>query len=67
MRADSGPYTITLKNASGQCEGTAKVTVVGKPTPPKGPLEISDVCADGGLLKWEAPEDDGGEPLEGQV
>lgn len=35
-RSDSGQFTITLKNKSGTVNSTAKVTVVGKPDPPKG-------------------------------
>ena len=77
LRSDTGVYKILLKNSSGETEASAMVTVVSKPTPPKGktlkslvtnyragPLDVSNVCADGALLKWEAPEDDGGEPLE---
>ncbi|KAK5968521.1 Twitchin [Trichostrongylus colubriformis] len=66
-RSDSGQYTIMLKNQCGSCESTAKVTVVGRPTPPKGPLDISDVCGDGCTLEWNPPEDDGGDPLTGYV
>ncbi|KAL3982100.1 Fibronectin type III domain family protein [Acanthocheilonema viteae] len=63
-RADSGKYTLTLKNDSGKCDSTATVTVVGLPDQPKGPLEISDICCDGAKLAWKPPDDDGGEPLE---
>ncbi|EGT49285.1 hypothetical protein CAEBREN_29721 [Caenorhabditis brenneri] len=67
VRGDSGQYTITLKNSSGTCDSTATVTVVGRPTPPKGPLDIADVCADGATLSWNPPEDDGGDPLTGYI
>ncbi|ULT95623.1 hypothetical protein L3Y34_004374 [Caenorhabditis briggsae] len=67
VRGDSGQYTITLKNSSGTCDSTATVTVVGRPTPPKGPLDITDVCADGASLSWNPPEDDGGDPLTGYI
>uniref|UniRef100_A0A914UY65 Twitchin n=1 Tax=Plectus sambesii TaxID=2011161 RepID=A0A914UY65_9BILA len=67
LREDSGKFTITLKNPSGQAESTATVTVIGKPAPPKGPLEVTDVCADGGLLKWAKPADDGGEPIQDYI
>lgn len=36
VRADSGQFTLTLKNKSGIAESSAKVTVVGRPTAPKG-------------------------------
>lgn len=64
-RSDSGKYTIVLKNSSGEETGTAQVIVVGKPQPPKGPLTVADVHKDGCTLAWEAPPDDGGEPIEG--
>ncbi|CAA98064.2 Twitchin [Caenorhabditis elegans] len=67
VRADSGKFTITLKNSSGSCDSTATVTVVGRPTPPKGPLDIADVCADGATLSWNPPDDDGGDPLTGYI
>uniref|UniRef100_A0A1I7XRB2 non-specific serine/threonine protein kinase n=1 Tax=Heterorhabditis bacteriophora TaxID=37862 RepID=A0A1I7XRB2_HETBA len=74
VRTDSGQFTITLKNTSGTVDSTAKVTVVGRPTPPKGPLEVSDVHADGATLDWNPPQvindlllDDGGDPLTGYI
>lgn len=39
----------------------------GKPSKPKGPLKVSDVTAEGCKLKWEKPEDDGGEPVDHYV
>ncbi|WKY05591.1 hypothetical protein Q1695_006081 [Nippostrongylus brasiliensis] len=66
-RGDSGQFTIVLKNSSGTADSTAKVTVVGRPTPPKGPLDITDVHGDGCSLSWNPPEDDGGDPLTGYV
>lgn len=66
-RGDSGQFTIQLKNPSGQCESSAKVTVVGRPSPPKGPLEVADINAEGATVSWNPPDDDGGEPLEEYV
>uniref|UniRef100_A0A0N5D1Z0 non-specific serine/threonine protein kinase n=1 Tax=Thelazia callipaeda TaxID=103827 RepID=A0A0N5D1Z0_THECL len=63
-RADSGEYMLTLKNDNGKCDSKARVTVVGRPSPPKGPLEISDICGDGATLAWNPPDDDGGEPID---
>lgn len=39
----------------------------GKPGPPEGPLEVSDIHKEGCTLKWKKPKDDGGEPVEGYV
>uniref|UniRef100_A0A915Q578 non-specific serine/threonine protein kinase n=1 Tax=Setaria digitata TaxID=48799 RepID=A0A915Q578_9BILA len=65
-RADSGKYTLTLKNDNGQCDSTAIVTVVGPPDQPKGPLVISDICGDGATLAWEPSADDGEYIVEAQ-
>lgn len=35
-----------------------------KPTQPRGPLEVSNVFDDSCDLTWQAPTDDGGEPVE---
>ncbi|UYV79450.1 unc-22 [Cordylochernes scorpioides] len=64
-RKDTGKYTVTAKNDSGKDEVTLEITILGKPSPPKGPLQVSDVTANGCKLRWEPPEDDGGEPLQG--
>ncbi|CAJ0936046.1 unnamed protein product, partial [Mesorhabditis belari] len=66
-RGDSGKFTIVLKNPSGTCEDSAVVTVVGRPAPPEGPLDVSDVCADGATVGWNPPKDDGGDPLTGYI
>ncbi|KAK0400071.1 hypothetical protein QR680_003339 [Steinernema hermaphroditum] len=62
-RGDSGKFTISLKNPSGTASSTARVTVVGKPSPPQGPLSVKEICGDGATLSWKPPEDDGGDPL----
>lgn len=66
QRNDTGQYMIVLRNASGEAKASAYVTVVCKPTPPRGPLDIGAVNKEGATLSWEVPEDDGGEPLEGK-
>lgn len=43
------------------------ICVLGKPSKPKGPLEVSDVNAEGCKLKWDKPEDDGGSPIKEYV
>lgn len=37
---------------------------VDKPGKPEGPLNISNVHKEGCTLKWKAPEDDGGVPID---
>ena len=38
--------------------------IIGKPSKPEGPLDVSDIHKDGCTLKWKKPKDDGGEPIE---
>lgn len=63
-RDDSGDYTVTASNSSGKDSVTVQVTVTDKPTPPEGPLQVSDVHKEGCKLKWKRPKDDGGTPIE---
>lgn len=67
MRSDTGTYVVTATNDSGTDEVQVELQVLSKPTKPKGPLDVSDVTANGCKLKWKAPEDDGGEPVEHYV
>ncbi|PSN48991.1 hypothetical protein C0J52_03867 [Blattella germanica] len=66
-RADTGIYTVTAKNASGTDQVELEISVLSKPSKPKGPLKVSDVTAEGCKLKWDKPEDDGGEPVDHYV
>lgn len=66
-RADTGIYIVTAKNDSGIDTVEVELIVISKPSKPKGPLEVSDVTAEGCKLKWDKPEDDGGEPVSGYV
>lgn len=66
-RADKGTYTVSARNDSGVDTVDVEVEVLCKPSKPKGPLKVSDVTADSVKLKWEKPEDDGGEPIEHYV
>lgn len=66
-RTDTGLYTVTARNDSGVDTVEVEIQVLSKPSKPKGPLKVSDVTADGCKLKWEPPEDDGGEPISGYV
>lgn len=36
---------------------------IDKPSPPKGPLEISGMTETSCTIKWHAPENDGGTPI----
>ncbi|CAG2058849.1 unnamed protein product, partial [Timema podura] len=66
-RKHSGTYVIKASNSAGSDEASVEITVVDKPTKPEGPLKISDIHKEGCNLKWNAPEDDGGSPIEHYV
>jgi len=67
IRRDTGMYRVFAKNETGTDEVEIEVVVLSSPSKPKGPLDVSDVTAEGCKLKWEPPEDDGGEPIENYV
>lgn len=66
-RTDSGSYTIQLYNTEGSDSATCRVLVVDKPTPPIGPLDVSDITPDTCTLSWKPPADDGGSPITNYV
>lgn len=41
--------------------------ILGRPSPPEGPLEVNDVTAEGCNLKWKPPKDDGGAPVRAYI
>lgn len=63
-RGDTGKYTLKAENRSGKDEETVEFIVLGRPSPPKGPLEVTAVTAKGCKLGWKKPDDDGGVPIK---
>lgn len=66
-RSESGNYTLKLKNEVGETSGVFEVIVQDRPSPPKGPIEVTDVTKEGCVLSWQAPEDDGGAEITNYV
>lgn len=66
-RSDSGKYYLTLENAAGAKTFTVAVVVVGRPSPPTGPVEISDVSFESCALSWSVPDDDGGTDISNYI
>lgn len=64
IRKQTGIYTITATNRNGTDSVTVDVTVLGKPSRPGGPLNVSDVHKEGCKLSWNPPDDDGGKPIQ---
>lgn len=59
-REDGGHYSVTIKNQAGSDTATIEVRVVDQPSPPQGPLEMSNVTMSSVTLSWRPPKDDGG-------
>lgn len=66
-RNEAGAYTIVLKNSEGTDSASCRVLVVDRPSPPQGPLEVSDISPDTCTLAWKSPLDDGGSPITNYV
>lgn len=66
-RSDSGKYYLILENAAGVMTFIVTVNVVGRPSPPTGPLEISGVSSECCTLSWSEPADDGGTDISNYI
>lgn len=53
--SDSGIYTVTVTNELGSDTANVRLTVVDKPTPPEGPLLITEITPDSARLTWKSP------------
>ncbi|CAF4579023.1 unnamed protein product [Rotaria sp. Silwood1] len=63
-RGDSGIYKLVLKNSEGSCQIQFRVNVLSPPTKPEGPLEATNITADGCTLNWKPPKDNGGNDIK---
>ncbi|CAF1068172.1 unnamed protein product, partial [Rotaria sordida] len=66
-RGDSGIYKLILKNTEGASQIQFRVNVLSPPTKPEGPLEATNVTAEGCTLNWKPPKDDGGNDVKHYV
>uniref|UniRef100_A0A8C1WCJ3 Titin n=1 Tax=Cyprinus carpio TaxID=7962 RepID=A0A8C1WCJ3_CYPCA len=67
MRGDGGRYFLTLENVTGSKTFTVTVNVIGRPSPPEGPIEISSITSESCVLSWNPPEDDGGTDITNYI
>lgn len=51
-RPQSGKYKILAENSSGKDEAEVEIIVLDRPGKPEGPLEVTDVHAEGCTLQW---------------
>uniref|UniRef100_A0A671TSQ2 Titin n=1 Tax=Sparus aurata TaxID=8175 RepID=A0A671TSQ2_SPAAU len=66
-RTDGGQYSMTGKNMLGTVTETITVLVHDIPGPPTGPIKLDEVSCDYVLMSWEAPENDGGVPINNYI
>uniref|UniRef100_A0A3P9Q123 Titin n=1 Tax=Poecilia reticulata TaxID=8081 RepID=A0A3P9Q123_POERE len=66
-RSDSGKYYLILENAAGVMTFTVTVVVVGRPSPPTGPVKISGISSESCTLSWSEPADDGGTEITNYI
>uniref|UniRef100_A0A8C9ZEN5 Titin n=1 Tax=Sander lucioperca TaxID=283035 RepID=A0A8C9ZEN5_SANLU len=67
MRGDGGKYYLTLENVAGTKTFTVEVNVTGRPSPPVGPIEISNITSESCVVNWQPPEDDGGTKITNYI
>uniref|UniRef100_A0A673GZ49 Immunoglobulin-like and fibronectin type III domain-containing protein 1 n=1 Tax=Sinocyclocheilus rhinocerous TaxID=307959 RepID=A0A673GZ49_9TELE len=63
QRKDTGEIKIKIKNEFATVEATSELTVVDRPTPPQGPVQIVESSLSAIEFKWRPPKDDGGCPV----
>lgn len=66
-RSDSGKYYLILENAAGVMTFTVTVVIVGRPSPPTGPVKISGISSESCTLSWSEPADDGGTEITNYI
>ncbi|KAM9813447.1 immunoglobulin-like and fibronectin type III domain-containing protein 1 [Neosynchiropus ocellatus] len=62
-RKISGEIKIKIKNECGVTEAVTQLTVLDKPTPPMGPVDIIESSSTVIDFKWRPPKDNGGCPI----
>lgn len=66
-RTDGDQYSMTGKNMLGTVTEVITVLVHDIPGPPTGPIKLDEVSCDYVLMSWEAPENDGGVPINNYI
>lgn len=66
-RTDSGKYYLILENSAGVKTFAVTVVIVGRPSPPTGPLEVSGISSESCNLSWSEPADDGGTEITNYI
>ncbi|XP_065941806.1 twitchin isoform X17 [Magallana gigas] len=64
---DTGRYQLEASNACGSAKLGFGVNVVSAPSPPTGPLGISDITKNSCRLSWKPPKETGGAKISSYV
>lgn len=67
QKTDNGKWSLELSNTGGSAVAPFELNVKNKPKPPKGPLETTDVTAEGAKLKWKQADPDETSPTRGYI
>ena len=66
-RADSGEYSLTVKNEAG-CKSTIiHCTVLDCPSVPVGPIQFEELTPEYAVISWIVPKDNGGTPITNYI
>ncbi|XP_071351208.1 immunoglobulin-like and fibronectin type III domain-containing protein 1 [Trachinotus anak] len=63
QRKTTGEIKIKIKNEYGTTEAVTQLIVLDKPTPPLGPVDISESSSTCIEFKWRPPKNNGGSPI----
>ncbi|KAJ8416941.1 hypothetical protein AAFF_G00328190 [Aldrovandia affinis] len=66
-REDTALYTITASNSLGKASKDIRLTVLGRPGPPIGPIKFEEIFAERIAFSWQPPKDDGGSKITNYV
>ncbi|XP_066520129.1 immunoglobulin-like and fibronectin type III domain-containing protein 1 [Hoplias malabaricus] len=67
LESDAGEIKIQLKNLFGTVEALSRLIVLGKPSIPKGPVEVIESTDSVIEIKWNPPNDDGGSAVTNYI
>lgn len=66
-REHSGIYKLKLANDIGNDEGDFEIIVQDRPSPPDGPINVSNITKESCTLSWKPPIDDGGSEITNYI
>lgn len=65
--ADSGSYTVVVRNRRGSAQHTVSLSVVDQPDPPASHPVVSQLSSQSLVLSWTGPSYDGGKAVLGYI